>query len=259
MGVESNEREGEVRKGEVRNGIEQGVKEREGVEREYVKQGKITSQFCWNGMLVTKEQLVHTLNHAHNKGNKQGVGPATGSAPEHGLGLGQGQGLGLTSGQGQGQGQAPGLGSAAGSELGPEQRLAPASAPAPALGQTLGVGPGLAPGLGLDVNSPLLPTTYDLSSPCQLAAFVKETLDSGTHSSWGDGGDRRYNGDSGNGSSSSGSGSGSDSTTPKKHDLALDPVLWIMKRYRGRQSMDYPITSYLPCALRYAISNNSIA
>ena len=138
---------------------------------------------------------------------------------------------------------------------------------------------GSASGPGLDVNSPLLPTTYDLSSPCQLAAFVKEALDSGGHgsnsrdrgSSSREGyGNRRsddVDGGSGSGSSSgSGSGSGSDndvkessfSTPPNNHDLALDPVLWIMKRYRGRQSMDYPITSYLPCALRYVIINNSI-
>ena len=246
----------------VKMDAEVGVKEVEIVEeveeREYVKQGKVTSQFCWNGMIVSKEQLAHTLNHAHRK--VKGLGLAQGIAP--------GQGLALS----------------------------PKSAPGPGLASAPGQGLGLAP---------LLPTTYDLSSPCQLAAFVKETLDGHGHGHGhsesereregegegergGDGGERSLGGgisDSGNSgssnSSSSSSSSGSNNDCPQapshelaldpvlshelaldpvlSHELALDPVLWIMKRYRGRQSMDYPITSYLPCALRYCSSSKLLS
>ena len=34
-------------------------------------------------------------------------------------------------------------------------------------------------------------------------------------------------------------------------DVDVEDNIWIMKRYRGRQSMDYPITASLSCALRH--------
>lgn len=39
----------------------------------------------------------------------------------------------------------------------------------------------------------------------------------------------------------------------------IDDNIWIMKRYRGRQSMDYPITDSLPCALRHLESSPRLA
>ena len=39
----------------------------------------------------------------------------------------------------------------------------------------------------------------------------------------------------------------------------IDDNIWIMKRYRGRQSMDYPITDSLSCALRHLESSPRLA
>jgi Tubulin-tyrosine ligase family len=37
----------------------------------------------------------------------------------------------------------------------------------------------------------------------------------------------------------------------ENEDVDVEDNIWIMKRYRGRQSMDYPITDSLSCALRH--------
>lgn len=45
----------------------------------------------------------------------------------------------------------------------------------------------------------------------------------------------------------------------KGEEEYIDDNIWIMKRYRGRQSMDYPITDSLSCALRHLESSPRLA
>ena len=127
---------------------------------EHPKHGKVSSQFCWNGMVVTKESLLRTLCHGHAVLQRRRR--ATTSSSSSG-----GSSSGISGSDGVGR-------------------------------------------------SPLFPPTYDLAHPAQLAAFVAAAR-------------RRPN----------------------------DP--WILKRYRGRQSVDYPLTNHLPCALRHLDSAPRLA
>ena len=76
----------------------------------------------------------------------------------------------------------------------------------------------------------ILPTTYNCSDTRELLAFVQDFSQRS----------QRATGGVGSSSGGEGSGGGSD-----------DDNVWIMKRFRGRQSIDYPITTSLPCALRH--------
>lgn len=78
-----------------------------------------------------------------------------------------------------------------------------------------------------------LPTSYDLSVSSELAHFVQEfTLAERTLSN-------------------------SNSTTSES--TGYSDNIWILKRYRGKQSVDYPITSNLSCALRHMDSAPRLA
>ena len=75
------------------------------------------------------------------------------------------------------------------------------------------------------------PVTYDLANEAELWMFIDDFK-------------RR---------SSSSSSSSDTSTASSDLSSVIDGKdnIWIMKRYQGKQSMDYPITRSLSCALRH--------
>lgn len=77
-----------------------------------------------------------------------------------------------------------------------------------------------------------LPVTYDLSKAHELAGFVRDFLQSEI-------------------AIKNGQTSGQSSSEKRN--------IWILKRYRGKQSVDYPITSSLSCALRHLDSAPRLA
>lgn len=142
------------------------------------KKGKITNQFCWEGMLVSKEHFVRTATVAHQYSIRQ-------------------QGKTITKFQ----------------------------------------------------QPAWLPSSYDLSDEKQLIAFVNnhiaymEALTASSSSS----STALTNNDTGN-----------DNDNDNDKDNGNDNV-YILKKYRGRQSIDYPITSSLSCALRHLESAPRLA
>ena len=172
-------------------------------DREYEKKGKISSQFCWNGMVVSKEHLVRTMRTAfctYDENSK------------------------------------------------------------------------------VRTQVPFLPITYDLSSTDELRDFISDyterenkikrmekkrverknkiEIESNISSSLNELEIRNITekGISGN----SNNDNNDNDNDEDKEDEICDNI-WIMKRYRGRQSMDYPITSNLSCALRHLESSPRLA
>ena len=142
---------------------------------EHDKRNKITSQFCWNGMIVSKEHLARTMQKAYG-------------------------------------------------------------------------------------TVSFLPVTYDLSHAEQLKNFISDF-------------DRRASNIKFNQKkkieSSKINGKKNDNRDENRieqeeevnedEDVDVEDNIWIMKRYRGRQSMDYPITASLSCALRHLESAPRLA
>ena len=136
-------------------------------DKEHDKKNKVTSQFCWNGMIVSKEHLARTMKKAYG-------------------------------------------------------------------------------------TVPFLPVTYDLSHPEQLKNFIddfnrrasviklsqkKKTERSKINDKIEENIIEIKEEEKENGNDD--------------EDVDVEDNIWIMKRYRGRQSMDYPITASLSCALRH--------
>ena len=148
-------------------------------DREYEKRDKISSQFCWNGMLVSKEHLVRTMRTAYVQKKN-------------------------------------------GNNNNDENNV---------------------------FNVPFLPITYDLSHIEELKKFIIDFSERENLIKIND-----------------------QNNTEEKKEKKIDNCsdsncnsysnidnIWILKRYRGRQSMDYPITNNLSCALRHLESAPRLA
>lgn len=129
---------------------------------EHRKQLKMTNQFWWNGMIVSKEHLARTIRNAQIVLNQHEN--LNGSKPK---------------------------------------------------------------------CYPWFPLCYDLSVASELKSFIGEFCDDSSSSEVDDVG-------------------GSSMLNLQNIEKEVnEKKVWILKRYRGRQSMDYPITSNLSCALRH--------
>lgn len=141
---------------------------------------------------------------------------------------------------------------------------------------------------------PFLPVTYDLSYPDQLEGFIADYATRKKRSGRQDGieeggmaisaaskliecviedradvnvssGERHSKKSNGNVVSrsrdvfTSNNGSNGDSGNGSVCARGAEDNIWIMKRYRGRQSMDYPISDSLPCLLRHLESAPRLA
>ena len=158
-------------------------------DKEYNKKVKISSQFCWNGMIVSKEHLVRTMRTAYvpksdRNNNKEKV----------------------------------------------------------------------------NSNVSFLPITYDLSDVHQLQGFItdftgrenmiKRNKNKKLFEKEGEGGKKENENENKN--------ENENANENINVSTEMDNI-WIMKRYRGRQSMDYPITDNLSCALRHLDSAPRLA
>lgn len=91
---------------------------------------------------------------------------------------------------------------------------------------------------------PFLPVTYDLSHLEQLKNFIADFS--------------RREKDKTLQEQEEGQGQEVDGKNGNREGQTMDNI-WIMKRYRGRQSMDYPISDSLSCALRHVESSPRLA
>jgi Tubulin-tyrosine ligase family len=141
----------------------------DGNDKEHDKKNKISSQFCWNGMIVSKEHLARTMQKAYG-------------------------------------------------------------------------------------TVPFLPVTYDLSHAEQLKNFIDDfnrratVIKSNQKKKLGS---NKLNNKINDKSKENRREQEEEEEGDKDEDGDVEDNIWIMKRYRGRQSMDYPITASLSCALRH--------
>eukprot|EP00596_Hydrurales_sp_CCMP1899_P003589 CAMPEP_0119053678 /NCGR_PEP_ID=MMETSP1177-20130426/74576_1 /TAXON_ID=2985 /ORGANISM="Ochromonas sp, Strain CCMP1899" /LENGTH=801 /DNA_ID=CAMNT_0007033687 /DNA_START=197 /DNA_END=2600 /DNA_ORIENTATION=+ len=147
-------------------------------DKEYVKKGKMSSQFCWGGMVVSKEHLKRTMCRAYKNDNIS-----------------------------------------------------------------------------------FLPVTYDLSYPNELENFIndynyrKKMVEKLKNENFKKDLGLNINDNSGIKNTLK-----NDVEIPGSNkEILKNDNIWIMKRYRGRQSMDYPITDNLSCALRHVESAPRLA
>ena len=188
---------------------------------------QVTNQFNWSGMVVTKEFLARTARAAHHQRKQQQLQQSQQQQAEQ---------------QAQEQHQ---LGSSANSD------------------NTSAV-------VSSDIYPSWLPVTYDLAHTDELVMFIKayihkqrilllpssttittteSTTDPTTSTTTTD--PTHYN--------AAHTTDPTHSATPMPPTATPPSNIWILKRYRGRQSIDYPITSSLPCALNHLDSAPRLA